>query len=113
MFQMNQAKELNWRGAGGGGCQVLEEEMAFDFEEGAGFQMERSGENLLDRGQYISKDMERTVVQRPRIAEFTENLNCHAKELCPRSCVERPDHRLWRPRASTCCVLGSAWVKRL
>ena len=113
MFQMNQEKELNWWG--GEGCQVLEEEMAFDFEEGAGFQMERSGENLLDRGQYISKDMERTVVQRPRIAEFTENLNCHAKELCldGGGCTERPDHRLWRPRASTCCVLGSAWVKRL
>ena len=53
------------------GCRVREEEMAFDFEEGAGFQTERSGENLLDRGQYISKDMKRSVVQRLRIAEFT------------------------------------------
>lgn len=52
------------------GCRVLEEEMALDFE-GAGFQIERSEENLLDRGQYISKDMTRSVVQRLRIAEFT------------------------------------------
>ena len=53
------------------GCRVQKEEMAFDFEEGAGFHIDRSGENLLDRGQYISKDMKRSVVQRLRIAEFT------------------------------------------